>query len=493
MHFNEQLEQQLAFALTDAAANHQVKKIRDLEEENTSAEFANALETLNGAQQLYILRVLKKDEAAEVFSYLDDDIKASLALSFTEDWGLNILNELQSDELADVLEDLPVNLMRKILSVTDEEKRKKINNIFQYDENQIGSIMSVDISVIKSEWTAKKALRKIRKDYKNKKEMSHHFYVVNDDMKFLGDISLEDIVFANEEAKIDELYDVSASVLPEDDKEKAALIFSEQDQSTLPVVSRDNYIIGMITADDVIDVIQEEATEDMYRMVGINPEAAEDSYLKTSIMQIVKSRVFWLLILMISATLSQFIIQQFTEISSNFINEIHITVSTGIIVGLIPIISGSAGNAGSQSSTTITRAAALGEIKNKDLSKVIGKEVSVGVVIGFIMFFANIVRLYLYFTIPDFRRDANGNEAKWSELSFIIIASSLSLFIVIVFAKFLGTIIPIIAVRFKKDPAVMSAPILATLSDAISTLIFFGLNILVLWVAHKGGIIGNAV
>ncbi|WP_426461623.1 magnesium transporter [Mycoplasma hafezii] len=487
MKLTDELASQLEYDLRASAGKKQVKRIRELEEDNTPADFAGALENLDAGEQLYILRVLKKDEAAEVFAYLEDDVKAKLALSFTEDWGMNILQELQTDELADVLEDLPVNLMRKILSVTDEEKRNKINKIFQYDEDQIGSIMSVDISVIRAEWTAKKALRKIRKDYNDKKELAHHFYVVDKQNKFLGDITLEEIVFANEEDKIEELYDVTASVLPEDSKEDAALVFSEHDQSTLPVVSKDNYLIGMITADDVIDVLQEQATEDMYRMAGINPEAAEESYLKTKVMQIVKSRVFWLLILMISSTLSQFIIQQFTEISERFIDSIQITVSTAIIVGLIPIISGSAGNAGSQSSTTITRAAALGEIKNKDIKKVIGKELQVGAIIGAIMFVANIARLYIYFAIPSFREGGN-----WGELSFIIIASSLSLFIVVIFAKFLGTIIPLVAIHFKKDPAVMSAPILATLSDALSTLIFFGLNILVLFIAYKAGVIGQA-
>ncbi|RIV16848.1 magnesium transporter [Mycoplasmopsis gallopavonis] len=487
MEFTDKLKESLILELKEAVKNKAVKPIRDLEEEYTPADFAEAIEQLETFEQVYVLRVLRTSDAAEIFAYLEDELKASLATSFTEEWGLKILNELQTDELADVLEDLPVNLMRKILLSTDEETRKKLNSIFNYNEDQIGSIMAVDITFLKDEWTVKKAIKKIKSDYKNtKSEFSHNFYVVDNSGRLLGDITLEELVFSNDEALLSELYSVVASVHPEDDKEDAAIVFSEQDRSTLPVVSKDNFLIGMITSDDVIDVIQEQATEDMYKLAGINPEAAEESYLKTSVMQIVKSRVFWLLILMVSSTMSQFIIQQFTDLSETFINGLSISISSALIVGLIPIISGSAGNAGSQSSTTITRASALGDIEDQDLWKVVNKELRVGTVIGLIMFVANVVRLYIYFAVPAFR----GNSG-WSELSFIIIASSLSLFLVIIFAKFLGTIIPLVAIKFNKDPAVMSAPILATLSDALSTLIFFCLNMFVLWMAAKAGWIGS--
>ncbi|MCU9934572.1 magnesium transporter [Mycoplasmopsis felis] len=197
----------------------------------------------------------------------------------------------------------------------------------------------------------------------------------------------------------------------------------------------------MITSDDIIDVIQEEATEDIYKMAGINPTAAEENYLKTRILSIVKSRVLWLIILMISATLSQFIIQEFTNLSENFLDSLQITVSTAVVVSLIPIISGAAGNAGSQSSTTITRLVLLlYDFDNNEYKKVIFKEIIVGTIIGGIMFLVNIMRLYIYYAIPYFKEGAKD----WNTLSFIIIASSLSLWLVVIFAKFLGTIIPLL-------------------------------------------------
>ncbi|WP_406613503.1 magnesium transporter [Mycoplasma corogypsi] len=488
MEFTETLRENLVLQLKELVWNKSVKNIRELEDEYPKADFAETLEELDSYEQLYILRVLKTDTAAEVFSYLEDDTKAKLASSFSEEWGTKILQELQSDELADILEDLPANITRRILAETNEDKRSKINAILQYSDDQVGSMMSVDISIIQASWTTKKALKEIRHDYRQNKEFSHNFYVVDEQGRLLGDITLEELVFNDEDQIIDELYNVVTSVHPYDNKLHAAQIFSDHDRSTVAVVNKDNFLIGMITSDDVIDVIQEQATEDMYKMAGINPEAAEESYLKTKIWQIVKSRTVWLIILMLSATISQYIIQAFTELSEHFIQGLGVAISTSIIVALIPIISGSAGNAGSQSSTTITRASALGEIEKQDIWRVVLKEMSIGAIIGSIMFAVNVVRLYIYFSIPGFR-GLPYEEASWTSITFIILASSLSLLIVVVFAKFLGTMIPLVAIRFKKDPAVMSAPILATLSDALSTLIFFGLNIGVLAFGNYIGLI----
>ncbi|WP_322935398.1 magnesium transporter [Mycoplasmopsis felis] len=483
--FNKNL---LILELQELINSKSVKSLRELEEDIPHADFAKALEELSIEDQIYVLRILKTEEAAEIFSYLDDDIKLNLVNSFTDDLGQKVLQEIETDELADLIEELPANITRKILSQTPKEKRDKINQILSYTNDQVGSFMRVDISILKESWNCKKALNKIRKDYNQNILMGHNFYIVNENGYLIGDITLEELVFSNEEQTLSELYNAVTSVKPTDDKEYAAQVFSNHDKSTLPVITNDNRLIGMITSDDIIDVIQEEATEDIYKMAGINPTAAEENYLKTRILSIVKSRVLWLIILMISATLSQFIIQEFTNLSENFLDSLQITVSTAVVVSLIPIISGAAGNAGSQSSTTITRAAALGDFDNNEYKKVIFKEIIVGTIIGGIMFLVNIMRLYIYYAIPYFREGAKD----WSTLSFIIIASSLSLWLVVIFAKFLGTIIPLLAIKFKKDPAVMSAPILATLSDAIATLIFFGLNLLVLYLAYISGIIGES-
>lgn len=471
------------------------KKIRDLREfveEYPMPDIAYAVENLEPAYQLYILRMLKTQDAADLFSYLEEQTQKQLVESLTaEESGMKILQELQTDELADVLEETPANLTRKILNNTDPSKRDKINSILSYEKEQVGSIMSVDISTIINTFTAKKALAKIRKDYRNNMELSHNIYVIDEAGKLLGSVTLEEIVFSDEEILIDDIYEPVKPVYTSDSTESAALIFADQDRSTLPVINREHFLIGMITSDDVIDVIQEAATEDIYKMSGINPDAAEEDYLKTTVWKIVKSRIFWLLILMLSATLSQLVIQKFTEISEDFLSQtLLITMPTAIIVGLIPVISGSAGNAGSQSSTTITRAAALGEIQFKDTWKAVWKEFQVAFIVGIIMFIFNIIRLYIYFGIFSIDGDSDAVEhTSWWALTFVILGSSVSLWFVVIFAKFLGTIIPITAIRFKKDPAVMSAPILTTLSDALSTLIFFGINIGMLYLGVKVGAI----
>ncbi|EFF41876.1 magnesium transporter, partial [Mycoplasmopsis alligatoris] len=441
------------------------------------------LQNLSLESQLYYFRVLKTKEASELFSYFDEDNQTKLVHSFTEEWGMKILQDLQSDELADILEDLPVNLQVKILSSSTVEKRNIINSILSYEEDQVGSIMSVDISTLRSDLTCRKALIKIRKDYKNNAELSHNFYVTDIHGVLLGAVTLEEIVFADELMLIDEIYSPVAKIRIHDNVELAAQVFSDHDRSSLPVVNNEDKILGMLTSDDIIDIIQESATEDIYKMAGINPDVVEDSYIKTTIKQLVRSRVIWLIILMVSATLSQFIIQQFTVISENFINGLGASLSTAIIVSLIPVISGTAGNAGSQSSTTITRAEALGEIEKKAFKRVLGKEILVGLTIGIILFFVNILRLSIYFLITGELID----KIKYLPTLFIIFASSFALLIVIVFAKILGTIIPLVAIKLKKDPAVMSAPILATLSDAISTLIFFGITILTFYLVFLGG------
>ncbi|WP_322960543.1 magnesium transporter [Mycoplasmopsis cynos] len=475
--------------------NRSVKALRELEEDVTYHDFAQAFESqrLSDEDRLYILRILRTVEAAEVFSYLEDDTKKRLVGLFSDELGQKVLQELETAELVDILEELPVNLMRKILSQTTKEKREIINQILHYNDDEVGSFMQVDISILKSNWNTQKALSKIRTDYNNNLTMVHNFYIVDTENKLIGDVTLEELIFNDEVKNLSEIANPVATVHPNDDKEMAAKVFSDNDRSSLPVVSLDNRLIGIITSDDIIDIIHEEATEDIYKMARISASATEESYLKTSIKSIVKSRVLWLIILMLSATISQYIIQKFTNISENSIEQFGITISTAVIVSLIPIISGSAGNAGSQSTTTVTRSAALGEFSKNDYKKVILKEILVATIIGAIMFIINVVRLYIYYAIPVFSNDAfkDPNNKDWYSLSFIILASSVSLWFVVIFAKFLGTIIPLVAIKFKKDPAVMSAPILTTLSDALSTLIFFGLNIFVLYIAWKSGLIGN--
>ncbi|AKJ20718.1 magnesium transporter [Mycoplasmopsis synoviae] len=448
--------------------------IRNLTEDYPIADIAELISDFSLQDKILSLRILRKDDAADLFAYFDIETQIEIAKSFSEDWAMKILQELQTNELANILEELPTNIASSILKLTPPEKRADINLILSFEDEQIGSIMQVDFLTLQPQWTVKKSISIIRKKYKINPDISSDIYITDGQGKLLGCTTISDVFLNNDSVLIENIYDPVKSVFASDNKEDAAAIFTDQDRNTLPVIFQDERIVGIISSDDVIDVIQDEATEDMYKLAGISAASAEDSYIKNSIFKVVKSRIFWLIILMISSTISQFIIQKFTDISSNVVANLHLSISTGLIVGLIPIISGSAGNAGSQSSTTITRSAAIGEISSKSLFKVLKKEFLVGLVIGAIMFFANVIRLIFYFLI------FNEGSQVWT-IALIIFASSLSLLIVILIAKIMGTIIPLLAIRWKRDPAVMSAPILATSTDAISTLIFFGLNIGVLY------------
>ncbi len=304
----------------------------------------------------------------------------------------------------------------------------------------------------------------------------------------IGAATLEDIVFSDPNLNIGKIVFQVPFLVTTDKKEDAAEVFAKNDFSVLPVVNTAQRLIGMVTSDDIIDIVKQEATSDIYKLAGILPQEVEDSYLKTTIIQIVKSRVFWLIILMFGSTLSQFIIQKFTDaISENdSIKSIGLSSFITTIVSMIPVISGSAGNAGSQSATTIVRSISLKEINRSNFfSKVLLKEIGVGAIVGTVLMVLNFIRLVIYFTLSGEIKNSEIPENSISNLTIrdyvliISFASSFSLLTVIIFSKILGAIIPMIAKATKRDPAVMSAPILATVTDSISTLIFFGVTIII--------------
>ncbi|TNK83998.1 magnesium transporter [Mycoplasmopsis pullorum] len=473
--------EQIHEELVEIIKSKSILKAREFLDDHPYADVALAVENLPLNQQLYFFRILTTNEAAELFSYLEDESKTKLVNSFTEDWGKEIIQELQSDELADLLEELPVNLQKKILAETPPEKRNLINEILKFNDNQVGSIMSVDIFPIQNTWTCAKALRRIKEMYfDDEKEFTHYFYVTDEKGILLGSVTFEEIVFTDRSSTIDEIYSSVRSVHTYDNKEEAANIFADHDSSSLPVVNIENRLIGMITSDDVIDVIRDSATEDIYKIAGISAADSEEAYLKRSVLSFVKSRVFWLIILLISATLSELIIQTFLNFTENYFKlSLRVSLSAAIISSILPVISGSAGNAGSQASSTIIRAIALGEIPKGQYMKAIRKELCVALILGAILFIVNFLRLVVYFSISgDLIRQTKN-------ILLFTLASSVSLYFVIIIAKLLGTAIPLVASRLKRDPAVMSAPILTTLSDAISVLFAFSTLILIFYLAYK--------
>lgn len=464
-----------------------INQVRHYTTQKPLSEIAEEVTKFSPFERLLFFRMLETAVAGEIFSYFSPEIQTEIVISLPNEMMNKLLDELYADEIVELLDEVPDNVAKRILRNIDGQTRKQVNQLLQYTDDQIGAFMSVDIVYLSNKFNCAQALEKIRY-YKDISELVHYYYVVDDQKKLIGATTLEDIVFSEPNVNISDIIFQVPFLLTTDKKQDAADVFAKNDFSVLPVVNTAQKLIGMITSDDMIDIVKEEATSDIYKLAGISPQEIDDSYVKTTLKQIVKSRVFWLIILMFGSTLSQFIIQEFTNAISNNdqIRAIGLSSFITTIVSMIPVISGSAGNAGSQSATTIVRALSLREITRANFfRKVLLREISVGAIIGSILMVLNFLRLVIYFSFTGDIKNTTVLETAVSGLNvrdYILIisfASSVSLLCVIIFSKILGATIPMIAKSIKRDPAVMSAPILATVTDSVSTLIFFGITIIV--------------
>ena len=457
--------------LKQAIKQKNISEIRKISSSTPLADLADNLENLTKAERIIYFTLLKTEQQSEIFSFLEPEYQEDLAKSFTDQQIKDIIGELYASEIADLIEAFPEKLSQKILKNTDKETRHDVNKILKYDEDHTGSIMNVDIVTLKQSLTVGNAIEEIKAE-RDEARLAHYYFVTDAKGKLTGYIAVEDLLFNPKSKKIKTLIKPVASVMTTDDKEYAALQFAEHDMSVLPVVNSNKEVIGMITSDEVIDVLAEEATEDIERMAGI--ESSNDvPYSKQTVWAILKSRIWWLMLLMISATLSQIVLDAFQGFSSDSLDKASATgASIGIwttaLVAILPVISGAAGNAGSQSSTTIIRSLAIGDIDNKSYIKVFSKELRVSTIMGFALGLANFIRLIIYYSVKgdfDF------------EHIMLSVAASVSLMVVIVLAKVVGGLLPLVAKSLKLDPAVMAAPLLTTLIDTLSTMIFFGISI----------------
>ena len=454
--------------------------IRKYVEQTPFNEIVLELEELNDLEVALFFRCLKTETSSELFSYLNEEQQQSIIQNLTKQEIADFINELYTDEIADVLEALPPDMAKTILLTVDKNTRFKVNQILQFDDEEVGSVMSVDIIALKSNMTNKEALELIKKK-REESEIGQFYYVVDLKNKLQGCTTLEDIVFSPKEDLVSKKMTQVKSVKTKQLKAEAANIFSSEDYATLPVVDDNDILMGMLTSNDVIDIIKDEASEDIYKAAGINYEnQPTTSYLKTSVLSIVKSRIFWLIILMIGSTLSQLIIQVFNQRFEESLEVANVAELSGIaissvLIALIPVTSATSGNAGSQSTSTLTRASALGELKDAKMNKIILKEFSVGAVLGSILSLVNFVRLVIYYLAYEALLIHH-----YKFILIISLISSISLLISITLSKTFGAAILAITIKTKKDPAVMSAPLITTIIDALSTLIFFLLSYMIL-------------
>ena len=412
-------------------------------------DIAEYLETLDNEKVLMVFRLLPKDISAEVFSYMDNDQRTRIMEALGDEEAMRIIDDMFIDDAVDFLEELPAGVVKRMLANCDEKKRTLINQFLRYPENSAGRIMTIEYVEFHTGTTVGQAMNEIRQTAPDK-ETINTLYIIDDRRMLLGTIALRKLLLAPDDKKVEELMNTQViSVRTTDDQELVADTVRKYDLLSIPVVDHEDRLVGIITVDDIVDVIEEENTEDFEKMAAMLP--SDDEYLKTSVVTLAKNRLPWLLILMISATFTGMIITHFENVLSS-------AASIGVaLVSCIPMLMDTGGNCGSQASTLAIRGLALGEIEPKDLWKVLWKEVRVALMLGFVLALVNFLRIW--FLTPYDRG-----------VAFVV---SIAMFFTIIIAKGIGATLPLLAKSIHLDPALMASPIITTLVDAASLTILF--------------------
>ncbi len=440
-----------------------VKKLQELLENRRFADVHKMLESVNSAdipsifdeleeeQIVVVYRLLSKDVAAEVFVELDSDMQEKLINAFTDKELKNVIDELFMDDTVDLIEEMPANVVKRILKTQKAEDRKLINDLLKYPEDSAGSIMTTEFVDLKENMTVKDAIDKIRK-IGDDAESIYVCYVLTMTRKLIGIVSLKDIILAKENTLVKDIMDTNfIKVFTMDEQEEVAKKFDKYDEIAMPVVDNEDRLVGIVTVDDAMDVMHEEMDEDFEKMAAMAP--SEDTYFKTSVFKHARNRIFWLLVLMISATVTGGVITQYENAFE----------ALPLLVAFLPMVMGTGGNCGSQSSTMIIRGLANDEIKLKDFFRAWWKEVRVALLVGVALFIANSIRILIQY--------------KDMKLALIV---GCTLMGTVTIAKSLGCILPMIAKKFKMDPAIMAAPLISTILDTCSVFIYFNIATLVM-------------
>lgn len=423
---------------------HYTALIAELADMN-AVDVAEILDNENSANAVLIFRMLPKDLAAEVFALLSIEQQSALIAAITDKELGPILDALAFDDIIDLIEEMPANAVRRILGNAGEEERKLINQFLKYPPDSAGSLMTIEYVSLKKTMTVKQALEHIR-ETGLKKETIYTCYVIDENRVLEGIVSLKELVLTKEHERIDDIYESDCIyVNTNDDQETVANVFKRYGFIALPVVDTEKRLTGIITVDDIMDVMEQEATEDFQIMAAMQP--SEEAYLDTTIFQLAKHRIGWLLLLMVSETFTGRIIEHYTELLA----------SLTVLTSFIPMLMDTGGNSGSQSSTLIIRGLATGEILLQDWGKVLWKELRISLIVGSLL---GIIMFSKSFFL-------NGKP--------MLIAASVSctLMVTVIIAKLTGGLLPIIAKRLRLDPAIMAGPLITTIVDAVSLIVYF--------------------
>lgn len=437
--------------IKDFLANRKIADLRKYLEELNPVDIAEFIADLEEDELIIVYRLLSKDTAVEVFVELESELQEKLINAFTDKEMQDVVNDLFMDDVVDLIEEMPAIVVKRILKHINKNDRKTINELLKYPEDSAGSIMTTEFVDLKENMTVKEAFEKIRRVGVDK-ETIYRCYVLSTTRKLLGVLDVKELFFVNEDTTIKEIMEkdyVKAETM--DDKEDVAKMFDKYNEIALPVVDKENRLVGIVTIDDAIDVMEEEAEEDFEIMAAVTP--SDDTYFKTSVFKHAFNRIPWLLLLMLSSTLSGYIITKYESVFA----------AVPILVSFLPMFMGTGGNCGSQTSTLIIRGLALDEIKTKDLFKAIWKEIRVAVLVGIILFIVNFLRVGIQY--HDF------------QIANIV---AITIILTVILSKMLGCILPILAKKLKLDPAIMAAPIITTLVDISSTYVFFNIAAMIL-------------
>ncbi len=430
--------------------NYKILKV-ELSQMNNS-DIAEILSEFDVKDIIVLFRLLKKDDAVDVFALFDPSISTEVLEYLSDKEAVALIEEMYSDDAADVLEEMPANLVDKILKKCNEETRKDVNKLLNYREDSAGSLMTTEYAELKNTITVESAIN-ILKKRADEYETIDNVFILDKERRLDGKVELKDLLFASKDETIDKLAKpVEIFATTSMDQEEVANIFKKYDVTVMPVVDSEKRLVGIITIDDVVDVLEEEATEDMKKMAAIIP--VDKPYDKITTFEIFKSRIPWLLLLMISATFTGGIISSF---------ESKLAACT-VLTAFIPMLMDTGGNAGGQASVSIIRALSLNQIEFKDIFKVIWKEIRVAILCSIVLAVCNFVKLLVIdrVTIP------------------VAAAVCVTLCITVIIAKIIGGTLPMVAKRIGFDPAVMASPFITTIVDACSLLIYFKIATLIL-------------
>jgi len=422
-------------------------EIKDIYKDMNAYDISVLIEDLPIILLKQAFRLLPKDIASDVFSYLDIDLQQSLLVALTSKEAVDIIEDMYSDDAADLFEEMPAGVVQKMLGKVDKSVRDDINALLKYPKNSAGSLMTVEYIHLKKGLSIKQSIERIRKQADEIASFDNCF-VTDNKRRLLGTVAIKDLLINNPFQLIDDIMEECEHPINTlMDQEDVVRVFQDYDYNVLPVVDSEGLLVGIITIDDVMDIMELEASEDIEKMAGMIPIENEAPYLKKSIWELYRSRMPWLLFLMVSSIFTGKIISSYESALETYV----------ILTSFIPMIMGTGGNAGSQASVTVIRALSLEEIGFKDLLRVIWKEIRISFFCGLTLAFCNFLKLLLIDKIA-------------FDISLVV---SLTLVLTIFIAKAIGSVLPLVAEKLRLDPAVMASPLITTIVDAGSLMIYF--------------------